>query len=38
MSGPPDNVLLPILALLLVIATDLWVYADAKANSERGTP
>jgi hypothetical protein len=30
--------LVPILVLLLVLATDLWVYADAKAHAERGTP
>jgi hypothetical protein len=30
--------LVPILALLFVLATDLWVYADAKAHDERGTP
>jgi hypothetical protein len=30
--------LMPILVLLLLIAIDLWVYADAKAHFERGTP
>jgi cytochrome c oxidase assembly factor CtaG len=29
---------LPVLVLLVVLATDLWVYADATANRERGTP
>ncbi len=29
---------LPTLLLLLVLAVDLWVYADAKAHEERGTP
>jgi hypothetical protein len=29
---------LPILVLLVVLATDLWVYADAAAHLERGTP
>jgi hypothetical protein len=29
---------LPILVLLAFLATDLWVYADAKAHKERGTP
>jgi hypothetical protein len=29
---------LPILVLLVVLATDLWVYADATAHLERGTP
>jgi hypothetical protein len=28
----------PILVLLALLATDLWVYADAKAHKERGTP
>jgi hypothetical protein len=28
----------PILVLLAVLATDLWVYTDAKAHSERGAP
>ncbi len=30
--------LLPLLVLLVLISTDLWVYADAKAQVERGTP
>jgi hypothetical protein len=30
--------LAPILVLLLLGAIDLWVYVDAKAHSERGTP
>ena len=38
MSGPSDSALAPILVLLLVVATDLWVYADARAHRERGTP
>jgi hypothetical protein len=38
MSGASGNALGAILLLLVVIATDLWVYADAKALSERGTP
>ncbi len=39
MSGPSAGALVPVLALLLVvIATDLWVYSDAKAHRERGTP
>jgi hypothetical protein len=29
---------MPILILLAVVGTDLWVYADATALSERGTP
>jgi hypothetical protein len=28
----------PILFLLVAVAIDLWVYADARAHSERGTP
>ena len=38
MSGPSASASAPILVLLLVVATDLWVYADAKAHRERGTP
>ncbi len=39
MSGPLASALAPVLALLLVvIATESWVYADAKAHRERGTP
>jgi hypothetical protein len=30
--------LVPILILLILGAIDLWVYADAKAHSRRGTP
>jgi hypothetical protein len=32
------SALAPILVLLLLGAIDLWVYVDAKAHSERGTP
>ncbi len=38
MLGPSASALLPILVLLPIVATDLWVYADAKAHSERGIP
>jgi len=38
MSGPLAGALLPILVLLVVLATDLWVYQDARARYERGTP
>lgn len=31
-------VLAPILILLAVLASDLWVYFDEKAQCERGTP
>jgi hypothetical protein len=30
--------LLPFLALLLILATSFWVYGDAKAQTDRGTP
>jgi hypothetical protein len=30
--------LVPILVLLAVLATDVWVYGDAKAHEQRGTP
>jgi len=30
--------LVPILVLVPIVAVDLWVYADAKAHSDRGTP
>ena len=38
MSGLSNQALVPIVALLVVVATDLWVYADAKAHHEAGTP
>jgi hypothetical protein len=38
MLGLSVTALVPILVLLPVLATDLWVYADAKAHDERGTP
>ena len=40
MSGPSATALVPILVLLVlvVLATDVWVYVDAKALCERGTP
>jgi cytochrome c oxidase assembly factor CtaG len=38
MSAPSVTALGPILVLLAVLATDVWVYGDAKANTERGTP
>lgn len=28
----------PIVVPLVIVAIDLWVYVDAKAHSERGTP
>ncbi len=30
--------LVPIVVLFFLVATSLWVYTDAKAYSERGTP
>lgn len=30
--------LVPILVLLVLLAADRWVYVDAKAHAERGTP
>jgi hypothetical protein len=38
MFGLSVTALVPILVLLALLATDFWVYADAKAHSERGTP
>jgi hypothetical protein len=38
MSGPSASALAPVLVLLLVGAIDLWVYADARAQRERGKP
>ena len=32
------SALVPILVLLLVVGIDLWVYADAIAHFQRGTP
>ena len=38
MSRSPDIALWPILVVVLVVLFDLWIYVDAKAHSERGTP
>jgi hypothetical protein len=38
MAGLSDVALAPILVPLLFVAIDLWVYADAKAHVDRGTP
>jgi hypothetical protein len=38
MLGLSVTALVPILVLLAVLATDLWVYTDAKAHYEQGTP
>lgn len=32
------HALLPLLPLLLIVATDLWVYLDDRSQCERGTP
>jgi hypothetical protein len=32
------TLLIPVAALVLVLATDLWVYADATSQAGRGTP
>jgi hypothetical protein len=38
MSGSSANALVPpLLVLLIVVASDIWVYADAKAHTQRGT-
>jgi hypothetical protein len=37
LPGPPSDAFAPILLLLIVLATDVWVYLDAKALSNRGT-
>jgi hypothetical protein len=38
MFGLSVTPLMPIFVLLALLATDVWVYADARAQSERGTP
>jgi hypothetical protein len=38
MLGLSVTALVPILVVLAVLATDLWVYADAKTHEERGRP
>lgn len=38
MPGLPVIALVPVLVLAVVVAIDIWVYADARAQSERGTP
>ncbi len=38
MFGLSVTAFVPILVLLALLATDLWVYADARAHSELGTP
>lgn len=38
MPGAPSSPLVPVIFLLVVLATDVWVYADARSHRERGTP
>ena len=38
MSGVPLAALVPILVLLFLLATALWVYQDAKTHWQRGSP
>ena len=38
MPGPSVTGLAPILVLLVIFTTDYWVYLDAKAQSDHGTP
>jgi hypothetical protein len=38
MGGTPGSVLVPILVLLPILATDFWVYSDAKAHWEQDAP
>jgi hypothetical protein len=38
MAGPSTTVAAPLLVLLLVLAMDAWVYADAAHQARRGTP
>jgi hypothetical protein len=38
MSGLSGGAVLPVVLLLVVLAVDLWVYADATAHRERGRP
>lgn len=38
MSGLSVGLVVPLFVLLILLATDAWVYADAKARTERGMP
>lgn len=38
MPEPRASALLPLVLLFLVIASDVWLYADAKACAKRGRP
>jgi hypothetical protein len=36
--GLSSSSMLPLLMLFVLLATDLWVYLDAKVQAQRGTP
>lgn len=38
MHGRASSALLPLLPLLLILSSDFWLYADAKARANRGRP
>ncbi len=38
MTGLSVSVLAPTLLLVIIVATDAWVYTDAKARAARGRP
>jgi hypothetical protein len=38
MTALSASVLVPMLVVVIVVATDAWVYTDAKARAERGRP
>lgn len=38
MTGPSAGLLAPLLLLVIICATDAWVYTDARARAERGRP
>ena len=38
MQAPAATALAPVFLWLVVLVVDMWVYADAKAQRERGTP
>jgi hypothetical protein len=38
MTGLSASVLAPMILLVIIVATDAWVYTDARARAERGKP
>jgi hypothetical protein len=38
MTGLPATALVPVLVMLVVLAADAWVYADARERVKRGNP